>query len=73
MEIKIQYCSVWNYKPRAAGLAEELQNEFSATVTLDAGSNGVFDVSIDGEMVFSKFNAGRFPEPGEIGRLFRNE
>ena len=34
--------------------------------TLVRGSNGIFDVAVDGELVFSKHEQGRFPEPDEI-------
>ena len=30
------------------------------------GTNGVFDVVADGELVFSKHREGRFPETDEI-------
>ncbi len=30
------------------------------------GDNGVFDVEVDGRRVFSKHEAGRFPDPDEI-------
>jgi selT/selW/selH-like putative selenoprotein len=30
------------------------------------GSNGVFDVTADGRLVFSKDEAGRFPDEQEI-------
>jgi len=30
------------------------------------GKNGIFDVIVDGELVFSKYQTGRFPEPGEV-------
>ena len=30
------------------------------------GSGGGFDVEVDGDVVFSKAEAGRFPEEGEI-------
>ena len=33
------------------------------------GSGGVFDVVVDGKLVFSKQELERFPEPGEITRL----
>ena len=33
------------------------------------GSGGIFDVVVDGKRVFSKHDTGRFPEPGEVGRL----
>jgi selT/selW/selH-like putative selenoprotein len=28
----------------------------------------VFDVRVDGRVVFSKFSSGRFPDPGEVVR-----
>ena len=30
------------------------------------GDNGVFDVVVDGERIFSKDEAGRFPEDEEV-------
>jgi len=30
------------------------------------GSNGIFDVEIDGQLVFSKHRTARFPDPGEV-------
>ena len=40
-------------------------------LTLITGTNGVFDVSIDGETVFSKHACeDRFPRPGELAEAF---
>ncbi|MBI4667232.1 MAG: SelT/SelW/SelH family protein [Nitrospinae bacterium] len=33
---------------------------------MTAGSGGIFDVHADGELVFSKYEAGRFPDNAEI-------
>lgn len=33
---------------------------------LIAGGGGIFDVSVDGEVIFSKKAAGRYPDPEEI-------
>lgn len=30
------------------------------------GRGGVFDVRLDGELLFSKDAVGRFPQPGEV-------
>lgn len=35
------------------------------------GRNGIFDVIVDGEMVFSKFKIGRFPELGEVANKLK--
>jgi predicted Rdx family selenoprotein len=42
-----------------------------ADVTLTMGSKGVFDVTVDGEALFSKHALGRHAEPGEVLELFR--
>jgi selenoprotein W-related protein len=41
------------------------------TLTLVTGSKGVFDVEVDGEVLYSKHATGRHAEPGEILELFR--
>jgi len=38
---------------------------------LVAGSGGVYEITVDGEKVFSKKALGRFPEEGEIIALLR--
>jgi selenoprotein W-related protein len=36
------------------------------------GGGGIFDVAVDGGVVFSKAEAGRFPEEGEVVALIRD-
>jgi predicted Rdx family selenoprotein len=42
------------------------------SLTLVTGSKGVFDVEVDGEMLYSKQATGRHAEPGEVLELFRD-
>jgi predicted Rdx family selenoprotein len=42
-----------------------------AELRLVTGSKGVFDVSVDGDTLFSKHATGRHAEPGEVLSLFR--
>jgi selenoprotein W-related protein len=35
-------------------------------VTLVPGSGGIFEVTLDGQVLFSKAQTGRFPNPNEI-------
>ena len=42
-------------------------------VELKSGSTGHFEISLDGEPVFSKKHLGRFPKPGEIAGLFEKK
>ena len=69
MKIEIIYCTAWNYRPEADRVSLELKNENDMEVLLVPGSNGVFDVSVNGRVVFSKNKTGRFPDKGEISEL----
>jgi len=35
------------------------------------GPTGIFDVAVDGKVIFSKFATGRFPNRGEISALLK--
>lgn len=39
-------------------------------LTLVTGSKGVFDVEVDGQVLYSKHRTGRHAEPGEVLALF---
>jgi len=54
-------------------LADEVRKEFAIEPELIRGTNGIFDVDVDGKLVFSKHKLGRFPEPGEIVTLLREK
>jgi len=45
--------------------------EFGADTRLIRGKDGVFEIEVDGTLVFSKRQAGRFPEPGEVAKAIR--
>jgi selenoprotein W-related protein len=42
-------------------------------VELVSSSGGTFDISLDGQLVFSKKAGGRFPKPGEVAALFEKK
>jgi selT/selW/selH-like putative selenoprotein len=42
-------------------------------VELVSASHGRFDISLDGELVFSKKASGRFPKPGEVAGYFEKK
>jgi selT/selW/selH-like putative selenoprotein len=54
-------------------VSAEIKEATDIDATLVAGSGGVFDVRCDGELVFSKFSAGRFPAVGELPQLINYE
>ena len=48
---------------------DDLIMEFGADVDLVKSGGGVFEVSVDDRLVFSKKALGRFPEQGELKGL----
>lgn len=48
-----------------------MDQEFGTSTVLIKGSGGVFEVQVDGELVFSKKALGRFPDPGEVAGALR--
>ena len=73
MPISITYCGQWNYLPYAASLAEVITKTFGIEPKLVRGNKGIFDIVVDGKLIFSKYDTGRFPENGEIVKLLRQE
>jgi selT/selW/selH-like putative selenoprotein len=51
---------------RAASLAAELGESLAIDAKVTPGGRGQFDVVVDGAVLFSKQQKGRFPEDGEI-------
>lgn len=52
---------------------EDLLSNYQHIITdlrLVMGSKGIFDVTVDGEMLYSKAETGRHAEPGEVLELF---
>jgi selT/selW/selH-like putative selenoprotein len=67
IDIKIVYCRPCKFLDRALNLAKEILSYYEdARVTLEQGSRGIFDVYINGNLKFSRYQLGRFPEPQEV-------
>ena len=66
MQIEIEYCQVWNYLPTATSLAAEIKDKYGVDPNLVASEGGVFEVTVNNNLVYSKKQLGRFPEPGEV-------
>ena len=70
MKISIEYCAMWNYLPKASSLEVELINNFpQADISLISSGGGVFEISLNGNLIFSKKALNRFPEDGEIKKI----
>ena len=48
-------------------MADEIKEGFAGvSVEIIEGSGGVFEVTVDGALVYSKKETGRFPDKGEV-------
>jgi len=54
-------------------LAAELKEAFGVDATLLAEGKGIFDVVVDGDLLYSKYETHRFPESGEVTGLIREK
>jgi len=61
---------------RAAWLAQELLTTFDDdlySVALRPGTGGIFEIHLDQQLIFSRKQAGRFPESKEVKQLIRDQ
>ncbi|WP_438011163.1 Rdx family protein [Sorangium sp. So ce321] len=72
--VAIRYCPKCRWLTRAAWLAQELLITFpdEIDVLLSPAESGVFDVLLDGALLFSRAAAERFPEPKELKQSIRD-
>ena len=73
--VSIEYCTQCRWLLRAGWMAQELLTTFVdelGEVALIPGKGGVLDVRVDGELVYSRKETGRFPEMKEIKQLVRD-
>jgi selenoprotein W-related protein len=56
--------------------AKDLLNNYQHVIeslTIVGGSKGVFDVTVDDQLIYSKKEVGRHAEPGEVLDLFAKQ
>ena len=73
--VSIRYCAQCQWMLRAAWLAQELLSTFGqelAEVALIPGSGGVFEVRVDGALVWERKADGGFPEAKALKQRVRD-
>lgn len=73
--LEIEYCTQCRWLLRAAWMAQEILTTFPVElgeVALIPGTGGVFETRLNGEVLFSRAAAGRFPEAKEIKQAVRD-
>jgi selenoprotein W-related protein len=75
--VAIIYCRLCGWLLRASWMAQELLTTFAeelGSVTLiPDNTGGVFEVRLDGELLWSRKERGRFPDIKELKQLVRDE
>lgn len=72
VDLEITYCQPCGHQPRAIELVNQLLATYgmplnkNLTVALKPADGGVFDVVLDGKLIFSRKQLGRFPSLDEI-------
>lgn len=72
--VSIEYCVPCDYSPPAFRVTESLLSNYQHIIDklmLITGTNGVFEVKVDGDLIFSKKTLKRHPEPGEVLQAFK--
>lgn len=73
--IKITYCTQCGWLLRASWMAQELLTTFSEDleeVSLSPGTGGAFDVVLNGKLIWSRKEKGRFPDIKELKNIIRD-
>ena len=69
MVIKIEYCVIWNYTPefdRVSKIIKKNNPEIKIIGNEKSPRSGSFEITFNGKIVFSKFEANEFPSETKI-------
>ena len=74
-ELTITYCTQCNWLLRSAWMAQEVLSTFSleiGSVTLVPGTGGIFEITLDGDLVWERKRDGGFPDVKQLKQLVRD-
>ena len=73
MYIHIEFCEKWNYQPDFDRVSKQI-NKIIPNAQVEGNAkpprNGAFEVTIDGKLIYSKFQTGNFPKAQDISSWF---
>ncbi|QUS35745.1 SelT/SelW/SelH family protein [Falsirhodobacter algicola] len=73
--ISFTYCTQCNWMLRTAWLAQELLQTFGqdlASVTLVPGTGGIFQITLDGTLIWDRVRDGGFPDSRALKQRIRD-
>ena len=75
--VEITYCRLCGWLLRAAWMAQELLSTFAeelgAVTLIPDATGGVFEIRVDGDLIWSRKEMGGFPEITALKRLVRDK
>lgn len=73
--LTITYCTQCNWLLRSAWMAQEVLSTFSlemGAVTLIPGTGGIFEISLDGTLIWERKRDGGFPDVKQLKQMVRD-
>jgi selenoprotein W-related protein len=73
--ITIRYCTRCNWLLRAGWIAQELLQTFGedlGEVALVPGSGGIYEIAVDGRVIWDRKADGGFPGPRDVKQRLRD-
>ena len=73
--VAIHYCTQCNWLLRAAWMGQELLSTFSlelGAVALVPGTGGIFEIRLDGDLIWERKRDGGFPDARQLKQLVRD-
>ena len=73
--LTITYCTQCNWLLRAAWMAQEVLSTFSlemGEVKLVPGTGGIFEIHLDGELIWERKRDGGFPDVKVLKQMVRD-
>jgi selenoprotein W-related protein len=73
--LTITYCTQCNWLLRSAWMAQEVLSTFSleiGQVILQPGTGGIFEIQLDGELIWERKRDGGFPEVKQLKQMVRD-
>lgn len=72
-KVSIQYCSICQYTRHITSLIAEIlslyERKIESLTILPSNKIGDLEVTLNEELIFSKQQSGRLPNPGEVEQL----
>ncbi len=73
--VELMYCTKCRFLLRASWMAQELLTTFGdalGEVAIVPGSGGIFEVTLDGEVIATNRETKQMPDPADVKRTVRD-